>query len=71
MRVIVEVFGRACVFQFHQGKVVVQDDDEEEFEHVPVDPHSVGGGQVEHGPGADAYVNDVVAGQKFGFGHGS
>lgn len=49
MRVIVEVFGRACVFQFHQGKVIDDPGDrEEEFEHAPVDPHSVGGCMVEH-----------------------
>lgn len=47
VRVIVEVFGRAVIFQFHQGKVSVQQDDEE-FEHAPVDPHSVGGCMVEH-----------------------
>ena len=47
VRVIVEVFGRAVIFQFHQGKVSVQPDDEE-FEHAPIDPHSVGGCMVEH-----------------------
>jgi hypothetical protein len=71
MRVIVEVAGRAFVFQFLQGKVTTDDSDEQEFEHAPVDPHSVGGGQVERGPGADAFVSDVVAGRKFGFSHGS
>lgn len=70
MRVIVEVFGRAYVLQFLQGTVATDDGEQEEFERAPVDPHSVGGGQVERGPGADAFVSDVVAGRKFGFGHG-
>jgi hypothetical protein len=48
MRLIVEAFGRAVIFQLHQGKVAVQEDDEEEFERAPVDPHSVGGCMVEH-----------------------
>jgi hypothetical protein len=85
VRVIIEVLGRALVFQFVQGKLAASDD--EEFKHAPVDPHSVSGGQVERGPGADSYTEDIVGsngrrmevtvtGQppgliKFGFGHGS
>ena len=84
MRVIVELLGRAFVLQLAQAKIT---DSGEEFEHAPVDPHSVSGGQVERGPGADSYTEDIVGsngrhmtvtvtGQspgllKFGFGHGS
>lgn len=69
MRVIVEVWGRAYVLQLIQGKVTTTDD-EEEFERAPVDPHSVQGGQVERGCGADSFTSDVTAGKKFGFSHG-
>jgi hypothetical protein len=48
VRLIIEMFGRAAVFQFNQGRVTVHEDDGEEFEHAPVDPHSVGGCMVEH-----------------------
>jgi hypothetical protein len=66
VRVIVEVWGRAYVLQLLQGKVTTTEDPEE-FERAPVDPHSVGGGQFEHGAGADSFTSDVVAGKKFGF----
>jgi len=47
VRLIFEAFGRAVILQLNQGKVSVQDD-EDEFEHAPVDPHSVGGCMTEH-----------------------
>jgi hypothetical protein len=69
VKVTVEVLGRAFAFQFTQGKVPAAGEPEEKFEHAPVDPHSVSGGQVEHGPGADSFVSDVAA-RMFGFGRG-
>jgi hypothetical protein len=77
MRIIVEVFGRACIFQFQQGKVSVQAD--EEFDSAPVDPHSTGGCMVEHASQGSVEVQGLsgagvygVPEEKhgFGFGHG-
>lgn len=73
MRVIIELFGRAFVVQAFQGKVADTDDELEtrgEFEHVPVDPHSVGGGFIEHAEpvSASIHATDPIA-RKFGF-HG-
>jgi hypothetical protein len=70
VRVIVEVRGRAFMLQFIHGKSAQDEPDEaedEKFKHVPVDPHSVGGGLVERGAGADAYTSDVTSKRGFGF----
>lgn len=69
MRLIAEVFGKAWMFEFQSAKLVDPDEgsgEEEEFDRAPVDPHSVGGGQIERGPGADSFVSDIVA-RRFGF----
>jgi hypothetical protein len=58
-RVIVEVFGRAFIFQFAQGKVHVQESESDEFEHAPVDPHSVGGCMVEHADQGSVEVQEL------------
>lgn len=73
MRLIVEVFGRAWMCTIVNARLVSKDDEDEQdedFKQAPVDPHSVGHAHVEHGPGADCYTHDVVAGKRrFGF-HG-
>ncbi len=72
MKVVLEAFGRIVVFSLQAAKLSDGEDCEEtsqpEFDHIPVDPHSVGGGLIEHGPGADSYISDVMS-RRFGF-HG-
>lgn len=72
MRVIVEVLGRAYVLQLAQAKIVEpgETDDDEEFKHVPVDPHGTSGCHVERGPGASEFTSDVLV-RKIGFSRGS
>jgi hypothetical protein len=68
MRIIVELFGRVRGIELNalKGRISTPAQ-EEEFEHAPVDPHSVVGCHVEQGAGTDSYTHDVVA-RKFGFG---
>lgn len=70
VRVVIEVFGRAFILQY--GKL---DDEspaeEQEFQDAPPqDPHGTSSCQVEHGPGTDSYVDDIMSARKFGFSHG-
>lgn len=81
MRVIVELFGKAFILQLAQAEVTREGDDDrrEEFRHVPVDPHSVGGCLTENATGQPSMeVQELagsgmysVPGRPFGFGHGS
>lgn len=64
MRLIVEGFGRAWVLELMQAKLVDPETEqgEPEFEQAPpIDPHGAHGCQIEHGPGADAYLTDIMA----------
>lgn len=71
MRVIIEAFGRAFILQYGKLDEAESEPQVREFEHAPPhDPHGTLSCQVEQGPGAEAFVNDVVAAGKFGFGHG-
>ena len=68
MRVIVEVFGRAWMLHLQSARVITpgEQDDGEEFDRAPVDPHSVGGGNFER----RSDIEDAIGKQRFGF-HGS
>ena len=67
MRVIVEVFGRAWMLNFQSGKMVDDcEDDSQEYDQIPRDPHSVPMAQVER----RSDFEDAVGKQRFGF-HGS
>lgn len=84
VRVIVEVFGRAYVFSFLQGKVMVGDPEDNEFDRAPLDPHSVSGGQMENASDQGALEVQRLSGagvyqtpedhtrvsRRFGFGNG-
>jgi hypothetical protein len=64
VRLIVEAFGRAWVASLDSAKVVEPAQEKEEkpdFQYAPVDPHTVAGCHVEHGPGADSFNSDVTA----------
>ena len=68
MRLIVEAFGRAWLWSFHSSRTdeSCEVSSQSEFEHAPVDPHSVGGGNFER----RSDYEDALAGQRrFGF-HG-
>lgn len=72
VRLIVELFGRALVFQVAQVAVTEPEEKtKDEFERAPVDPHSVGGCMLEHGDPCNAsyHARDPIA-RRFGF-HGS
>jgi hypothetical protein len=66
VRVIIEVFGRALMFQFVQGKVEASESPGEFEDAPPSDPHGTSSAHIERGAGADAFTSDVVA-RKFGF----
>ena len=71
MRVIVEVFGRAWMFEGQSVKLAAPGEvssQSEGFEQAPPhDPHGTLSAQVERGCGADSFTSDVVGKQGFGF----
>jgi hypothetical protein len=64
-RVIVELFGRAWLFEAHTGKVVEDDGQDAAHQH---DPSGTTSAHIERGPGASEYSTDVESRKKFGFG---
>lgn len=77
MRIIVEAFGRAWGGEFNilRVKLVSPDDapEQEEFEHVPTDPHSTLSAHIERRSDIeDAYGHGqtLKAQRPFGFTHG-
>jgi hypothetical protein len=68
MRVIVEILGRVVGFEaslLHVKMVSTDDQQQDEFEHAPMDPHGTLSAHIER----RSDMEDAFGKQKFGFAH--